>query len=98
MCVIGAKKSGKTTLASQAAIRTNYKLINFRDFIKSKGLKGSDDETLVLALINSFFYETEARIMIEDFPQNLFQAKFFIRNCKNPSKVFYCNCSKDFCQ
>ena len=57
MCIIGAKKSGKTTLASQASVRTNYKLINFRDFIKNNGLKGKDDETLVLELINSFFFE-----------------------------------------
>ena len=66
--MIGPKKAGKTSLGEHACKRTNVKLINFRDFIKQKGLKGQDDETLTQELINSFFYETEPRIMMEDFP------------------------------
>jgi len=46
--------------------------LNFRDFIKEKGLKEADDETKVIELINSFYYEIEPRIMVEDFPQNIF--------------------------
>ena len=36
--------------------------------------------------------------MLEDFPQNLFQAKLFVLNCKAPSNVFILDCSKDHCQ
>lgn len=34
MFMIGAKKSGKTSLGKHAAHRTNFKLINLKDFIK----------------------------------------------------------------
>lgn len=39
MFMIGAKKSGKTALAEHAAQRTNLTLINFKNFIKQRGLK-----------------------------------------------------------
>jgi len=98
MFMIGPKTSGKTTIGEQVAHRTNTKLINFRSFIKENQLKGKDDEEQVLCLINSFNYEEHPRVLIEDFPQNEFQAKFYMRNCKAPSNVFVLNCSKDFCQ
>ena len=56
MFMIGAKCSGKTTLGKTLANRTNMKLIHFNDFVKKNGLKGKDDETVVLAIINSFFF------------------------------------------
>jgi hypothetical protein len=36
--------------------------------------------------------------LIENFPQSELQAKFFIKNAVEPSKVFVLNCSKDICQ
>jgi adenylate kinase family enzyme len=68
MFMIGSKKSGKTSLGEHAAQRTNFKLMNLRDFIKEKGLKGKDDEAITQELINSLYYEIEPRIMMEDFP------------------------------
>lgn len=34
-------------------------------------------------------------MVLENFPQNEFQAKFFLRNCTAPSNVFYLKCSID---
>ena len=38
------------------------------------------------------------RVVLENFPQNLEQAKSFIRNAKMPSNIFALNCPKDICQ
>ena len=98
MLLVGPTKSGKTSLGSEVAFRTNIKLINFNEFVREKGLRGKDDETKVLELINSLYYEVAPRVMFEDFPQNTFQAKFFKRNCKAPSNCFVLDCGKDYCQ
>ena len=37
-------------------------------------------------------------MVIENFPQNEFQAKFFNLNCKPPTSVFILNCPADICQ
>ena len=42
--------------------------------------------------------ERTPRVFLEQFPENVYQAKFFIRNCKAPSHVFNMNCSQDVCQ
>jgi adenylate kinase family enzyme len=49
--IVGPKISGKTSIGNALGQRTNSKLINFNDFIKSHGLEHSDDDTVVLALI-----------------------------------------------
>lgn len=38
------------------------------------------------------------RIVLENFPQNITQAKYFSRNGSNPSHIFALSCSKDMCQ
>jgi len=98
MLITGPKASGKTRIGEAVGSRTNTRLISFSDFIKEQGLKAKDDETKVQALIDSFFKNQNRRVMVEDFPQNLFQAKYFMRNCKAPSNVFVLNCCKDVCQ
>src|SRR5688572_11943869 len=90
--LIGPKCSGKTTLGKALSERTNMKLLNFSQFLKSSDLKNADDETKTMALIKLLVNETVPRILIEDFPQNEFQAKFFIKNCLPPSEVFYISC------
>jgi len=52
MFLIGPHTSGKTTLGQHASDRTNIKMMNFENFIKTNGLIGKDDETMVLTLIN----------------------------------------------
>ena len=51
-----------------------------------------------MALIKRLSQEICPRVLIEDFPQSEFQAKFFIKNCVSPSRVFALECSKDLCQ
>lgn len=96
--LIGQKAAGKTTVGSALADRTNMVLIQFNEFVMKHNLQKADDETITFALIKSLQDEVSPRVMIENFPQNLIQAKCFIKNCTEPSKVFYSKCSKDTCQ
>lgn len=95
--MLGPKCAGKTTLGKALAERTNMKVLNFSRFLISNNLKKSDDETKTMALIKQLVNETVPRVLIEDFPYNEFQAKFFIKNCLAPSEVFYISCGKDSC-
>ena len=97
-CMIGPKASGKTTLGKDLCERTNMKLINYNEFLTSNNLCDSDEETQTTALIKQMSKEICPRILLEDFPQSEFQAKFFIKNCVAPSRVFSLECSKDLCQ
>ena len=72
-------------------------LINFTDFVNSSGLRGKGDEEVTMALINALSKEVSSRVILENFPQNDFQVKFFIRNCKAPSNIFVLQCSQDIC-
>ncbi len=60
--------SGKSTVGVALAQRTNAKLIKFDNFVKESGLDGSDDDTIVLALIQSLSNEISPRVIIENFP------------------------------
>lgn len=87
--LIGQKAAGKTTVGSSLADRTNMVLVQFDEFIDKHNLYDADDETITLALIGTLKNEVSPRVLIENFPQNLIQAKCFIKNCTEPSKVFY---------
>ena len=69
--------------------------LDFDQFLSSEKLTNKDDETKTLALIKRLVEEINPRVLLENFPQNQFQANFFIKNCVRPSAVFYLNCSKD---
>jgi len=97
-CMVGPQASGKTTLGAALCERTNMKLLNFNCFVGEQGLSGADDETVTMALIHRLSQEISPTILLEDFPQTEFQAKFFIKNCTTPSRVFVLNCPKDVCQ
>lgn len=97
-CIIGPKGSGKTQLGQALCERTNMRLLNFNEFINSQNLADTDDETQTVALIKRMSQEICPRVLIEDFPQSEFQAKFFINNCVTPSRIFALECSKDTCQ
>lgn len=49
--IVGPKISGKTAIGLALASRSNAKLLKFQDFVKAHGLDNSDDDTVVLALI-----------------------------------------------
>lgn len=73
-------------------------LLNFTKFVKENGLKDADCETKTQALIKQLVNETSPRILLEDFPQTLIQAKYFLKNCVRPEQIFYVKASKDTCQ
>lgn len=79
--LIGPKCSGKSSLGSALAERTNMNTLNFTQFVKEHGLKGLDCEAKTQALIKYLVNETSPRILLEDFPQTLTQAKYFDKNC-----------------
>ena len=96
--MIGPKASGKTTLGKALCERTNMKLLNYNDFVAEQSLQDVSEETATMALIKRLSQEVSPRVLLEDFPQSEFQAKFFIKNCVAPSRVFALECSKDVCQ
>lgn len=98
MFIVGPKASGKTKVAADLEHRTNMQLINFPEFVAKNNLTDVDDENLVLTLIQHLAHEQKPRVILESFPQNLIQAKYFLRNCKLPSHVFSLKCGKDVCQ
>ena len=66
--IIGPKCSGKSSLGSSLAERTNMTHLNFTQFIKMHGLKDLDDEAKTQHLIKHLVNETTPRILLEDFP------------------------------
>jgi adenylate kinase family enzyme len=97
-CIIGPKACGKTALGAALCDRTNMKLVNFNNFVEDNKLEDEDDEVVTSALIKMLSREISPRVLLEDFPQSEYQAKFFIKNCTTPSRVFSLECSKDICQ
>ena len=91
----GPMCSGKTSLGNALCERTNAKLVNFNAFLKDNGLEGACDDDQVQALIQNLANEIAPRVVLEDFPRTLYQAKFFIKNAKDPKNVFVLSCSKD---
>ena len=71
--------------------------IDFVDYLEKNGLEGQDDETVTQHFINFLAAQQAARMVIESFPQNVMQAKYFLRNGVAPSNVFLLKCSKDIC-
>jgi len=96
--IIGPQASGKTTLGRRLCEKTNMSMINFNHLIVEQKLQRKNEEEQTMALIKTLADEVSPRILIEDFPQTEFQAKFFIKNCVSSSRSFVLNCSKDVCQ
>lgn len=96
--ILGPKCSGKTSIGQAMAARTNMRLIDFNQFVLQNGLQGQKDEVITAELIKSLSKEKKPRIVLENFPKNNTQAKYFIRNGTTPSNVFSLSCSKDICQ
>jgi adenylate kinase family enzyme len=98
MFLIGPKACGKTTIAKNMAERTNMKHLDFLQWRKDNGLKDAGDEEVCAKLVDCLAHEIKPRVVLESFPQNEFQAKFFLRNCKEPANVFGLTCSIDISQ
>ena len=98
MFLLGQKASGKSAVAKNMVERATMKHIDFTKWVVEQQLEDQDDETVCLQLIQTLAEEQQARVVLEDFPKNEFQAKFFLRNCTPPSNVFYLSCSIDVSQ
>ena len=98
MFLLGQKASGKSAVAEVMAARTNMKHLDFAKWVRDNGLEEENDETVCLELIRALAGEKKPRVILESFPQNEFQAKFFLRNCAPPSHVFFLACSIDVSQ
>jgi adenylate kinase family enzyme len=96
--MIGPQGAGKSVLGKALCEKTNMKQLKFNQFVHENNLGSADDETVTAALIQHLAAQTCPRVLIESFPQSELQAKFFIKNCVQPSRVFVLNCSKDVCQ
>ena len=98
MFLIGPKACGKTAIAANMAERTNMKHVDFVQWRKDCGLREAGDEEVCAKLIDALAHEVKPRVVIESFPENEFQAKYFLRNCKQPANVFGLTCSIDISQ
>jgi adenylate kinase family enzyme len=96
--IIGPPKSGKKNLGQALAERTNMSQLFFDQFLSENSLNGKSDEAIVNSLIKYLVDQPATRVLLYEFPQNETQAKYFMKNCRNPSNVFYGKCSKDDCQ
>ena len=72
--------------------------LDFNEWLEQNEYQEDDDETVCMALISELSRELKPRIVLENFPKNLIQAKFFVRNCKAPANVFALECPIDVCQ
>lgn len=66
--LIGPIGSGKSTLGRLLCERTNAKQLNFSKFVAEHGLTESEDDVVVMALIQQLALEISPRVVIEDFP------------------------------
>ena len=72
--------------------------IEWPAYLAANGLVEASDDEKILKLIGDLAAERMPRVFLEQFPENIYQAKFFIRNCQAPSHVFNMKCSQDVCQ
>ena len=70
--ILGIKGSGKTTVAKDLCERTNAAYLNFLDFAAREDMQDIDEEELVGKLIQALAEEPKPRVVMENFPQNLF--------------------------
>ena len=96
--MIGPPKSGKKEIGHRLAERCNMSELHFEGWLSERNLNGKDDETITTELIKYLIEQTRSRVLIYEFPQTETQAKYFLKNCKAPSNIFYIKCSKDDCQ
>ena len=93
--MVGPTKAGKTTLAVALAERTNMSLLDYTTFLKDNGLLQRSEEEQTKELIKYLVEQPSPRVLIEEFPQTENQAKYFSKNCVEPTNVFYVRCSLD---
>ena len=79
--------------------KTGIETFDFNEFLKCKELakRKNENEFIVTKLINKLRQMRTIRILIEDFPQNKEQYKYFVNNCKNFEKIYYLDADNSSC-
>ena len=97
--IIGKRYSGKTTLSKVLNEKTGIETMDFNEFLKCKELskRKNDNEFIVSKLICKLRKMRTLRILIEDFPQNKDQYKYFVNNCKSFEKIYYLEADNSSC-
>ena len=90
---MGPPASAQDVVAANVTQRSNMRHLKWSDYLAANGLAEASDDDKILKLIADLAVERTPRVFLEQFPENLYQAKFFVRNCKAPSHVFNMNCS-----
>jgi adenylate kinase family enzyme len=72
MFVLGPKGAGKSTISNNLSDRTNAAFLNFHAFKAGNGLADAGEEEVVLKLIQTLAEEPKPRVVLENFPENVF--------------------------
>ena len=72
-------------------------LVNYSQWLEGSNLSSKSEEVQTQAFIKHLSFCASARVLLEDFPQSEFQAKYFVKNAVTPAHVFRLDCSKDIC-
>ena len=102
--IIGKRYSGKTTLSQILKEKTGIEILDFNEFLqknsshKKKSNKSEkENELIVNKLICKLRSMRNARVLIEDFPQNKEQYIYFCNNCKKFQKIYYLESDNSTC-
>ena len=97
-CMIGPPTCGKTSVCQELVQKGNLKYIDFLEWKKSLKPQPPTEELLIREFISMIECEISPRILLESFPENEFQARYFVKNCKKPDLIMNIKCSSDICQ
>lgn len=102
LCIIGPNFSGKSTLSMHLASRYSFSVVTLNE-IKTRKKMGkkvmlTDDQEIVDAVIKYLQKTRSYRVIIENFPENLSQARIFGVLSGDPDMVINLRCPQDVAQ
>ena len=103
MFIFGPRYSGKSTLCSSLTERYALHHMTLESIITKKTRRSTqvltDDYEIVDAVCKALLsLRTQYRVILEDFPQNLRQARRFAVLLGQPNRVIYLKCAKHLAQ
>lgn len=72
MFTLGPKASGKSTIAAEVSYRSCMQHLKFKDYLVEHSLQEETDDEKCMHLINYLAFGLSNRVILEDFPQNLY--------------------------
>ena len=97
LCVIGPIYSGKTTVVNLLTQRHKFRALSF-GLLRAAHPTVSDEEIVRILVKKIAAMKRDNRVVIDSFPQNLTQARFFATMSGEPDRVLYMYCSKETSQ